>query len=142
MNNGEFGQIDKGEGWSSDEKKGTNSTGEMTWGDSEKTKVNQGVLSTLGNATVGASGIPVVEEVQKAEDRRTLTDNRTTEEVAIGAPEIAKDGEKLEDRYAEEAEKITAETRNDPNRRMIRVAQLRKDYQMARFNRERGARNG
>ena len=137
MDNGEFGWANRGEG----RFLGERNNERVEWGVGEKTEVSQGVKDALGNATVGATGIPVVEEVRKAEDQQMLVDNRTSEEMAMGAPEVAKDGDKQEDEWAQKAEAVVEATRNNPRERMIQVAQLRNSYQMARFNRERGARN-
>ncbi|MDO5480947.1 MAG: hypothetical protein Q4F60_01205 [Candidatus Saccharibacteria bacterium] len=141
MDNGEFGWANKGEGRFLDEKNNKIEVEEIRWGNRENTEVSQGTRDALGNATVGAVGVPVIEEVQRAENKQALVDNRTSEEIAIDAPEIAKDGDEQEDEWARKAEEVVEATRNNPRERMVRVAQLRSSYQLARFNRGLGMRN-
>ena len=71
----------------------------------------------------------------------TPYDNRTAEEIAIDAPEVAKDGDKMEKDWMDRARRAIHETKNDPNKRLLDVALLREEYMRKRFNRILGERN-
>lgn len=98
--------------------------------------------NAIGIVTVGATGVTPEREAQMREQIATLpTDNRTAEEVAIGAPEVARDGDRMEKEWMDRAREVVKETKNDPNGRLLRVARLREDYMRKRFNRILGERN-
>ena len=101
---------------------------------------NPGVENALGIATVGVAGMtgePTVAQMSGV----TPHDNRTVEEIAIDAPEVAKDGDKMEVEWMERARKAISDTKNDPNKRLLDVALLREEYMRKRFNRILGERN-
>lgn len=96
--------------------------------------------NALGIATVGVAGMagePTVAQMSGV----TPHDNRTTEEIAIDAPEVAKDGDKMEVEWMARARKAISDTKNDPNKRLLDVALLREEYMRKRFNRILGERN-
>lgn len=96
--------------------------------------------NALGIATVGVAGMagePTVAQMSGV----TPHDNRTEEEIAIDAPEVAKDGDKMEAEWMTRARRAIHETKNDPNKRLVDVALLREEYMRKRFNRILGERN-
>lgn len=93
-----------------------------------------------------AMGIVSVGAAEMDENRPEMAgiaprDNRTIEEMKIGAPEVARDGDKMERDWMERAREVIKETKNDPNERLTKVALLREEYMRKRFNRVLGARN-
>lgn len=101
---------------------------------------DSGVQNALGIATVGVAGMtgePTVAQISGV----TPYDNRTEEEIAIDAPEVAKDGDKMEAEWMTRARRAIHETKNDPNKRLVDVALLREEYMRKRFNRILGERN-
>lgn len=98
--------------------------------------------NAIGIATVGATGMTPEREVRTEEQILTLpTDNRTAEEIAIDAPEVARDGDRMEKEWMDRAREVVKETKNDPNGRLQKTARLREDYMRKRFNRILGERN-
>ena len=105
-----------------------------------RTETDPRFQNALGIATVGVAGMagePTVAQMSGV----TPHDNRTTEEVAIDAPEVAKDGDKMEKDWMDRARRAIHETKNDPNKRLLNVALLREEYMRKRFNRILGERN-
>ena len=90
---------------------------------------------------MGAAGLT---ESIRGEDelRREIKDNRTAEEIRIDAPEVARDGDKMEDEWMERARNVISETKGHPNERLTKAALLREEYMRKRFNRILGERNG
>lgn len=98
--------------------------------------------NAIGIATVGATGVMPEVGTQATEQVGVLpTDNRTAEEIAINAPEVARDGDRMEKEWMDRAREVVKETKNDPNGRLQRTARLREDYMRKRFNRILGERN-
>lgn len=101
---------------------------------------NFGLENAMGIVTVGATemvGEPTVAQMSGVLPH----DNRTTEEIAIDAPEVARDGDKMEKDWMERARRAVHETKGDPNKRLLDVALLREEYMRKRFNRILGDRN-
>lgn len=100
------------------------------------------LANAIGIATVGATGVTPEREAQLVEQITTLPgDNRTAEEIAIDAPEVARDGDQMEKEWMDRARAVVKETKDDPNGRLLKVARLREDYMRKRFNRILGERN-
>ena len=100
------------------------------------------LTNAIGIVTVGATGVTPEREAQMVQQIVTSpTDNRIAEEVAIGAPEVARDGDRMEKEWMDRAREVVKETKNDPNGRLLKVARLREDYMRKRFNRILGERN-
>ena len=101
---------------------------------------NPGLENAIGIVTVGATemvGAPTVAQMSGVLPH----DNLTTEEIAIDAPEVARDGDKMEKDWMERARRAVNETKGDPNKRLLDVALLREEYMRKRFNRILGDRN-
>ena len=79
--------------------------------------------------------------VDEIEVKATLADNRTSEEVAMEVPEVAKDGDKMEEAWILRAKQVVEETRTNPSERLKKTARLREEYLLRRFNRILGERN-
>lgn len=96
--------------------------------------------NAIGIATVGIAdmaGEPTIAQMSGV----TPHDNRTAEEIAIDAPEVAKDGDKMEKDWMDRARRAISETKNDPHKRLIDASLLREEYMRKRFNRILGERN-
>lgn len=101
---------------------------------------NPGVENAIGIATVGVAqmaGEPTIAQMSGV----TPHDNRTAEEIAIDAPEVAKDGDKMEKDWMDRARRAISETKNDPHKRLLDASLLREEYMRKRFNRILGERN-
>lgn len=101
---------------------------------------NSGLENALGIVSVGAAGVDggAIDEI---EVKATLMDNRTSEEVAMEMPEVAKDGDKMEEAWILRAKQVVEETKTNPSERLKRAARLREEYLLKRFNRILGERN-
>ena len=105
-----------------------------------ETETDPRFQNALGIATVGIAemaGEPTVAQMSGVLPH----DNRTVEEIAIDAPEVAKDGDKMEAEWMMRARRAISDTKNDPNKRLLDVALLREEYMRKRFNRILGERN-
>ena len=106
-------------------------------------QVDAGVENAVGVATVGASeggqgvATQVPQAIQEAQASVPEADGIKLERV----PEEAKDGEKMEKIWMKRAQEVVAETRKDPNTRLVQVALLREEYMRKRFNRILGEHN-
>ena len=101
-----------------------------------------GLENALGIVSVGATGVDEGERaVDEIEVKATLADNRTSEEVAMEVPEVAKDGDKMEEAWILRAKQVVEETRTNPSERLKKTARLREEYLLRRFNRILGERN-
>ncbi|MCF0187797.1 MAG: hypothetical protein HUJ98_15070 [Bacteroidaceae bacterium] len=56
-------------------------------------------------------------------------------------PEIATDGNKIEEQWVHKTEKVVRQYENDPHTEEIEVNKLKADYMAKRFNRHLGDRN-
>lgn len=97
--------------------------------------------NALGIVSVGATGVDERRAIDEIEVKATLADNRTSEEVAMEVPEVAKDGDRMEEAWISRAKQVVEETRKNPSERLKKTARLREEYLLKRFNRIIGERN-
>ena len=134
----ERAMSERGDGYGVEQMTGAGVERELV--SSEMGQVDPRIANAVGIVTVGATGVMPEREVRE-QTVALPTDNRTMEEVAIGAPEVARDGDRMEKEWMDRAREVVRETKNDPNGRLLKVARLREDYMRKRFNRILGERN-
>lgn len=143
MENGNSMQIEKvvttGNVLSGAERGIETQTGPATGGGQDR-QVDAGLENAVGIVTVGASGV-MPEEPQVAGMTSVELPNTAEEAKMERVPEEAKDGEKMEKAWMKRAQEVVAETRKDPNKRLVQVALLREEYMRKRFNRILGEHN-
>jgi len=104
-------------------------------------QVNAGLENAVGVVAVGASGTPGNMPQVQPNAPVSVQEAKTDENKLERVPEEAKDGEKMEKTWMKRAQELVAETRKDPNKRLVQAALLREEYMRLRFNRILGEHN-
>jgi|GEM_PF-4526331 len=99
-----------------------------------------GLENAVGIVTVGAANTvngmgQTAEQIKNAEIQEEQDEHR------LDVPAEAKDDGKIEEAWVKRAKDVIAETRDNPNKRVVQIALLREQYMLKRFNRVLGEHN-